>query len=56
MPRLETFIRIANVLDSITDELLEGVIDRGYGIRMTKILKKKCINEFVCKSTFARNA
>lgn len=40
MPRLETFIRIANVLDSTTDELLEGVIDRGYEIRMTKYTEK----------------
>ena len=36
IPRLETFIRIANTLDATSDELLEGVIDRGFEIRMTQ--------------------
>lgn len=40
IPRLETFIRIANVLDATSDELLEGVIERGFEIRMTQYNEK----------------
>ena len=40
VPRLETFIRLANVLDSTSDELLEGVINRGFEIRMTQYTEK----------------
>jgi len=40
IPRLETFIRIANTLDATSDELLEGVIDRGFEIRMTQYTDK----------------
>jgi len=40
IPRLETFIRIANALNATSDELLEGVIDRGYEVRMTEYTEK----------------
>ena len=40
IPRLETFIKITNVLDATSDELLEGVIDRGYEIRVSKYMEK----------------
>lgn len=40
IPRLETFIRIANALNATSDELLEGVIDRGYEVRMTEYTDK----------------
>lgn len=40
IPRLETFIRIANTLDATSDELLEGVINRGYEVRMTEYTEK----------------
>lgn len=39
-PRLETFVRIANTLHATPDELLEGVIDRGFEIRMTEYTDK----------------
>ena len=40
VPRLETFIRLANILDATSDELLEGVINRGFEIRMTQYTEK----------------
>lgn len=40
VPKLETFIRIVNALDATADEILEGVINRGYEIRMTKYTEK----------------
>lgn len=40
MPSMETFIRIANALDAASDELLCGVINRGYEVRMSKYLEK----------------
>lgn len=40
IPKLETFVRIANALDATSDELLEGVIDRGFEIRLTKYYEK----------------
>lgn len=40
IPRLETFVHIANALDSTSDELLEGVLNRGYEIRMSEYIKK----------------
>lgn len=40
MPSMETFIRIANALDSASDELLCGVINKGYEVRMSKYLEK----------------
>lgn len=40
IPRLETFIRITNALDATSDELLEGVINRGYEVRMTEYTEK----------------
>ena len=40
IPKLETFIRRANALDATSDELLEGVIDRGFEIRLGKYYDK----------------
>lgn len=40
IPKLETFVNIANALDSTADELLEGVLNRGYEIRMSEYIKK----------------
>lgn len=40
IPKLETFVHIANALDSTADELLEGVLNRGYEIRMSEYIKK----------------
>lgn len=40
VPRLETFVRLANLLGATADELLEGVIDRGFEIRVTKYTEK----------------
>lgn len=40
VPKLETFIRIVNELDATADEILEGVINRGYEIRMSKYMEK----------------
>lgn len=39
-PRLETFVRIVNALDTSADELLEGVTNRGYLIRASKYAEK----------------
>ena len=40
MPSMETFIRIANALDAASDELLCGVVNKGYEVRMSKYLEK----------------
>ena len=40
IPRLETFIRITNELSATSDEILEGVINRGYEVRMSKYMEK----------------
>lgn len=40
IPRLETFVHITNALDTTSDELLEGVLERGYEIRMSEYIKK----------------
>lgn len=40
IPRLETFVRITNALGATSDEILEGVINRGYEIRMNKYMDK----------------
>lgn len=40
IPKLETFIYITNALDSTSDEILEGVLDRGYEIRMSEYIKR----------------
>ncbi len=40
MPKLETFVHITNALDTTSDEILEGVLNRGYEIRMSDDLKK----------------
>ncbi len=39
-PRLETFIRIINALDTSADEILEDVINGGYKIRVSKYTEK----------------
>ncbi len=40
MPRLETFIIIANVLEVSADELLSGVITNGYKVRMSEYAER----------------
>lgn len=40
IPKLETFIHITNALDSTSDEILSGVLNRGYEIRMSEYIKK----------------
>lgn len=40
VPKLETFVHITNALDSTSDEILEGVLNRGYEIRMSEYIKK----------------
>lgn len=35
-PRLETFIKIVNVLEASSDELLVDVIDQGYKLRLSR--------------------
>ncbi len=40
MPKLETFVHITNALDTTLDEILEGVLNRGYEIRMSEYIKK----------------
>ena len=40
IPKLETFIRIINVLDVSADEILEDVINTGYKVRMSKYVDK----------------
>lgn len=39
-PKLESFIRIADVLEISVDVLLEDVTDKGYRVRMSKYLDK----------------
>lgn len=39
IPRLETFVMIANVLEVSADELLSGVINKGYKVRMSEYIK-----------------
>lgn len=39
-PKLESLIRIANVLEISIDILLEDVIDNGYQVRMSEYLDK----------------
>lgn len=40
IPRLETFVRITNALDTTPNELLEGVVNRGFEIRMTEYTER----------------
>lgn len=40
IPKLETFIHITNALDATSDEILEGVLKRGYEIRMSEYIKR----------------
>lgn len=40
VPRLETFVHITNALDTTSDEILEGVLNKGYEIRMSEYIKK----------------
>ena len=40
VPKLETFVHITNALDATSDELLEGVLNRGYEIRMSEYIKR----------------
>lgn len=40
IPKLETFINITNALDSTSDEILEGVLNRGYEIRMSEYITR----------------
>lgn len=40
MPRLETFIKILNALDSSADEVLEDVLKEGYRIIVSKYAQK----------------
>ena len=37
IPSLETFVYLANALDTPTDDLLSGVLDNGYKIRRAAI-------------------
>lgn len=39
-PRLATFVRIVNALDTTADELLEGVTNKGFLVRMSKYTEK----------------
>ena len=36
----EEIVKITNALDATSDEILEGVINRGYEIRMNKYIEK----------------
>lgn len=40
IPRLKTFVQIANVLEVSADELLSGVILTGYQIRMSEYINR----------------
>lgn len=40
IPRLETFIRIANALEVSADELLSGVMNHGYKVRMSQYVER----------------
>ena len=44
IPKLETFIHITNALDSTSDEILEGVLSRGYEIRMSEYIERILIS------------
>ncbi|MDE7017259.1 MAG: helix-turn-helix transcriptional regulator [Lachnospiraceae bacterium] len=39
VPKLETLVHIVNALDSTSDEILEGVLNRGYEVRMSEYIK-----------------
>lgn len=39
-PRLETFIKMANILEASADELLVDVIQQGYKLRMSRYAEK----------------
>lgn len=39
-PKLETFVRIINTLDSSADEILEDVLNKGYRVRLSKYSEK----------------
>lgn len=38
IPKLEIFVHITNALDTTSDELLEGVLNKGYEIRMSEYM------------------
>ncbi len=38
IPKLETFVHITNALDTTSDELLEGVLNKGYEIRRSEYM------------------
>lgn len=40
VPKMETFIRIINELDASADEILEGVVNVGYKVRMSHYLER----------------
>ena len=40
VPKLETLVRIINALGATADEILEGVINRGYEVRMSEYMEK----------------
>lgn len=40
IPRLETFVHIANVLEVSADELLSGVILTGYQVQMSEYINR----------------
>ena len=40
VPKLETLVRIINVLGATADEIMEGVINRGYEVRMSEYMEK----------------
>lgn len=40
IPSLETFVYLANALDTSTDDLLSGVLDHGYKIRISEYARK----------------
>lgn len=40
IPRLETFIRIINALDVSADEIMSGVTNKGYELRVSKYMEK----------------
>ena len=40
VPKLETLVRIINVLGATSDEILEGVINRGYEVRMSEYMER----------------
>lgn len=39
VPKLETLVHIVNALDTTSDEILEGVLNRGYEVRMSEYIK-----------------